>query len=225
MPQASAGGFVLILALLNGWLAARCGRSSLGWFLASLLLAPLAWVMTLFLVTRPRVAPDSSSAPRGVITIAALLLAVLVGGWVVLLAAAPSAGTTASPSSGLGQEVVPSQAMSLNVSNGTTLTVTLVVNRTVVATAVPGMAVDPIPASALPALPWVVEARSPSGRVLTSMTVKAGDVWRSVLPDGSVEDQSDGARVDLSCGRLDIWSGTPMIGPAPGPGSPGDCAP
>jgi hypothetical protein len=115
--------------------------------------------------------------------------------------------------------------MSLNISNGTTLTVTLVVNGTVVATAVPGVAVAPIPASALPPLPWIVEARSPSGRVLTSMTVKAGDVWRSVLPDGSVEDQSDGARVDLSCGRLDIWSGEPMIGPAPGSGSPGDCAP
>ncbi len=34
-----------------------------------------------------------------------------------------------------------------------------------------------------------------------------------------------GARVDLSCGRIDIWSGTPMMGPAPGPGVPGDCDP
>ena len=30
---------------------------------------------------------------------------------------------------------------------------------------------------------------------------------------------------NLSCGRLDIWSGPPLSGPPPGPGKPGDCAP
>ncbi len=225
MPQASAGGFVLILALLNAWLAARCGRSSLGWFLASLLLAPLAWLLTLFLVTRPRVAPDTSSAPRAVVSIAALLLAVLVGGWTVLLVAAPQAGATLT-TGGLGHEVVPPEAMTLSISNGTTLTVTLVVDGIVVRTVAPSTGADPIPASALPALPWVVEARSPSGRVLTSMTVKAGAVWQVAAPvEGGSESKGVGARADLSCGRLDIWSGPPMIGPAPGPGSPGDCAP
>lgn len=133
--------------------------------------------------------------------------------------------TTPSPSGGQGRQVVPAASMTLNISNGTTLTVMLVVNGTVVATAVPGVAVDPIPASALPALPWVVEARSTSGRVLTSLTIHAGDVWQQPVPNGGVETTGDGARVDLSCGRLDIWSGPPMIGPAPGPGSPGDCAP
>lgn len=137
MPQASAGGFVLILALLNAWLAARCGRSSLGWFLASLLLAPLAWLLTLFLVTRPRVPPDASSAPRGVITITALLLAVLVGGCAVLLVAAPQAEATFT-TGGLGHEVVPPAAMTLNISNGTTLTVFLVVNGSLVRTTGPG---------------------------------------------------------------------------------------
>lgn len=224
MPQASAGGFVLILALLNAWLAARCGRSSLGWFLATLLLAPLAWLLTLFLVTRPRVAADPSSASRGAVTISALLVAVLVGGCAVLLAAAPQAGATLT-TGGLGHEVVPAAAMTLSISNGTTLTVTLVVNGAVIRTLAPNTGADPIPASALPALPWVVEAQSPSGRVLTSMTVNPGDVWTASIPGGGVEEKSDGARVDLSCGRLDIWSGQPMLGPVPGPGSPGDCAP
>ena len=37
--------------------------------------------------------------------------------------------------------------------------------------------------------------------------------------------QGDAVRVDLSCGRLDIWSGPPLLGPPPGPGTPGDCTP
>jgi hypothetical protein len=82
-----------------------------------------------------------------------------------------------------------------------------------------------MPATSLPALPWAIEARSPSGRVLTSLTVNSGDVWQVTFPDGSVGSKGDAARVDLSCGRLDIWSGPPLAGPAPGPGSPGDCAP
>jgi hypothetical protein len=69
-------------------------------------------------------------------------------------------------------------------------------------------------------LPWSVEARSPSGRLLISMTVRPGDV------DGEgTEQRGTGGRVDLSCGRLDIWSGPPMLGPAPGDGMPGDCLP
>jgi hypothetical protein len=48
MPQA-AGGFVLTLAILNGWLAARRGRSAIRWAVASVLLAPFAWMLTLYL--------------------------------------------------------------------------------------------------------------------------------------------------------------------------------
>jgi len=109
--------------------------------------------------------------------------------------------------------------MSVQVSNGTTLVVTLVVNDETVATVASG-ANETIPASRLPSAPWRVEARSPSGRVLVSMTVHLGDV--TVTSDGL---RGVGSRVDLSCGRLDIWSGSPMIGPAPGSGSPGDCRP
>ncbi len=113
----------------------------------------------------------------------------------------------------------------LGISNGTTLTVTLVVNGLVVRSVPPGSYTDAIPADALPALPWAVEARSPSGHVLTSMTVEAGDVHRTTAPDGSTQHRGVGNRIDLSCGRLDIWSGPPLLGPMPGPGVPGDCAP
>ena len=110
----------------------------------------------------------------------------------------------------------PASPPGLSISNGTTLTVTLLVNGTVVGTFSPGAERDPIPAQDLPALPWRVAARSPSGRPLASVTMHSGD---------ASETQGYGVRVDLSCGRLDIWSGPPMIGPAPGTGSPGDCVP
>jgi len=136
---------------------------------------------------------------------------------VVVAIGCGAAGQSASP--------IPTPPPGLSISNGTTLTVTLVVNGAPVGTLASGTGRDPIPASALPALPWHVEARSPSSRLLTSITVRPGDVWATTGPNCQGSARSDGARVDLSCGRLDIWSGVPLIGPAPGPGSPGDCAP
>jgi hypothetical protein len=137
---------------------------------------------------------------------------------------APSA-VSALPSSSELPGTVPAGAMSLSIQNGTTLKVTLLVNSVLVATLAPGACIgcqldDGVPASRLSPLPWQVEARSPSGRILVSMTVRQGDVIKTA--DGW---QGDANRVDLSCGRLDIWSGPPLAGPAPGPGSPDDCAP
>jgi hypothetical protein len=116
----------------------------------------------------------------------------------------------------------------LGISNGTTLAVTIVINGRIVATAKPeggGPEVDPL---TLPDLPWSVEARSPSGRVLTSMKVKVGDIWTTVRPGGAVESSGAFARVDLSCGSLRIWAGDVMpSGPVPASpaGSSGDCVP
>lgn len=107
----------------------------------------------------------------------------------------------------------------LSYSNQTTLTLSLSVNGTEVETLAPGAAGDVSP-SRLPNLPWTVEARTSKARVVASMTVKEGDV---VMTSGAAK--GDGVRVDLSCGRLDIWSGPPMLGPMPGPGQPGDCEP
>ena len=163
--------------------------------------------------------------------LAIALLCVLLAGCASPLRTPPGSSAT-SPSVAplpLSSDLlgtVPASAMSLSIQNGTTLTVSLVVNDVRVATLVPGACIgchldDGLSASRLPPLPWQVEARSPSGRVLPSLTVRQGDV---IKEPGSW--QGDANRVDLSCGRLDIWSGPPLSGgPAPGPGSPGDCAP
>ena len=145
--------------------------------------------------------------------------------WVVALLAVSVAACNASASL---TSPSPSATLNLGISNGTTLTVTLVVNGQRVADFPPGGPAPTIDPSALPALPWNVEARSPSGRVLTSMHVEPGQVWSTTDPNGAVEHQGTIGRVDLSCGRLTIWAADFLpSGPAPAesPGPPGDCAP
>ena len=116
--------------------------------------------------------------------------------------------------------------MSVGIGNGTTLTLTLVVNDAAVATVASGQETL-IPASQLPDLPWTVEARSPSGRVLASIVVHAGDTIDNINPSTGTGNASGvGTRVWLSCGDLAIWSGPGMGGgPSEPAGSPGDCAP
>lgn len=116
----------------------------------------------------------------------------------------------------------------LGISNGTTLDVTLFVNGVLVVTDPPGGPAPEIQTAAMPALPWVVEARSASGRVLTSMRVEPGQVTSTTRPDGGAEHIFTFGRVDLSCGRLTIWAGDSAPSgppPPPNPGQPGDCLP
>jgi hypothetical protein len=121
----------------------------------------------------------------------------------------------------------PSGPPTLGVANGTTLNVSLFVNGRHVGDYPPGGPDASIDPASLPSLPWTVEARSPSGRVLTSMTVATGQVSTTTGPGGETEYSGTLGRVDLSCGRLTIWAGdvTPS-GPAPppSPGQAGDCA-
>jgi hypothetical protein len=117
-----------------------------------------------------------------------------------------------------GGTVAP-EDMSLDVANGSTLKVALVVNGSKVDD-VGVNGVDHVVAARLPALPWNAQLLSPSGRELLRLTVHAGDVHRT---DNSAS--GDAARIDLSCGRIDLWSGPQPIGPMPGPGTPGDCVP
>jgi hypothetical protein len=139
----------------------------------------------------------------------------------------PSSGSEIPISSdtGLPIGVLPPDSMSLSINNGTTLTLSLVVNGTPVASLEPATCLGcgpdgGVPASLLPPLPWHAEALTSSGRVLSSLDVRAGDVI--YMSGGS---KGVGSRVDLSCGRLDIWSGPPIDGPSPGAGTPGDCKP
>jgi hypothetical protein len=133
---------------------------------------------------------------------------------VALVAAAVLLG-----SCGFLQRQQPQADAGISVENGTTLDVSIFVNGSVVGRVNAGDGAE-IPPGELPPLPWSVEGRSPSGRLLVSMTVKPGDVGRA-----GNEQHGTGGRVDLSCGRLDLWSGPPMGGPAAGEGVPGDCVP
>ena len=140
----------------------------------------------------------------------------------LLVAALAGCGTPATPAPS------PGGLPTLGVSNGTSLDVTLVVNGVSVGVYPAGGPEPSLDPGGLPPLPWAVEARSPSGRVLTSMSVtNAGST--TILPGGGVEIAGAGmGRVDLSCGRLTIWAGDVVpSGPAPpsNPGTPGDCAP
>lgn len=140
----------------------------------------------------------------------------------------PSASPTspATPSPMASAEPV-FEALKLSISNGTTEPITLVVNAEAVGPIGPHSQMDPINPARLPVRPWHVEARLPSGRVLLSLDVRTGDVWHSG-PDTTGHSSANGVavRADLSCGRLDVWSGPPLLGPMP-PESfpPGDCDP
>ena len=125
---------------------------------------------------------------------------------------------------GPNSEVAPVD-YTLHVANGTRLALSIVVNGQPVALAAAKDSKD-IPVAALPALPWTVEARSVSGRVVLAFTVEPGSIVDDRNADGSRTHRAPGARADLSCGRLDMYPGsTPMLGPAPGPGVAGDCEP
>jgi hypothetical protein len=73
----------------------------------------------------------------------------------------------------------------------------------------------------LPALPWLVEARTTTGRALATLEVPTQYVPRTFV------------RSDLSCGAVMLFVGPePVSGPAPpyygpgeSPGTPGDCDP
>jgi hypothetical protein len=135
------------------------------------------------------------------------------------------AGSCMSPVASPVPTEQPASRPVLGVENGTTLVVTIFVNGQPMATVNPGTALDPILFSSLPGFPLEVEARSASGRVLTTMHVNADTVTSTTDPTGNLHATGALGRVDLSCGRLTIWAGFSPSGPFPGPGSPGDCNP
>jgi hypothetical protein len=159
------------------------------------------------------------------VVLVAVLLAFALSGCGKSAVAFPPAGPTSQRALSPSPFATP---VNLGISNGTTLAVTLFVNGERVASYPSGGPPPSMDPASLPGLPWTVEVRSPSGRVLTSMQVKPGDVQTTTVPGGGVEHSAPFARVDLSCGRLTIWAGDmEPSGPVPEPssGTPGDCTP
>jgi hypothetical protein len=128
------------------------------------------------------------------------------------------------PSAGvLPSGAVPDADMTLQVSNETTVLLALVVNGKVIGPVQPGAQLE-FRSTDLRPLPWAAEVRLGTGRAVVSLTVRSGDVQIQRDSSGGItSEKSDGARADLSCGRIDLWSGAPLLGPARGPGTPGDC--
>jgi hypothetical protein len=94
----------------------------------------------------------------------------------------------------------------IHVSNSTTLNVTVAVNGAIVGVVAPKID-GSFPPNGLPPLPWNVEARSASGRLLVALPVAVGSVTDSSGPNGESTYTAPGARIDLSCGRLDLYVG------------------
>jgi len=113
----------------------------------------------------------------------------------------------------------------VHVFNNTTLPVQVAINGRAVGVAAPQDALELRP-SALPRLPWSIDATTPTGRLLLHVDVAPGSVVDVRNLDGSGSHTAPYGRLDLSCGQLRIVIGeiTPS-GPAPGPGLPGDCLP
>ena len=118
-------------------------------------------------------------------------------------------------SAACGQSAATPARPTLSIGNWTSVTITLVVNGRVVESVPPGWVEDPVTA-AVPSRPWRVEAQLPNGRVVAMFTILATDDISST--------SGKAARVDLACGRVDIWSGPPLLGPgsSPDPSKPCD---
>lgn len=108
----------------------------------------------------------------------------------------------------------------VHISNGTTLALKVMVNGQ---DAGSGSVID---ARLYGDGPWTVIVSTARGRELTRMDFDAASAYHTM---GSYPHTASGParRVDLSCGRLDIWVGVPLMGPPPMPsGYPAhDCDP
>ena len=122
---------------------------------------------------------------------------------------APTPGLTPSDVAGTARPSVGVDVPPLSVWNDTDIPIAVVLNGSTIAHMDPGTEHDPLTIPDPPPLPWTVEAKSSDGFVLATALV------------ASTENVS--YRFDLSCGRIDIWTRVPILGPMNGPGHPGDC--
>ena len=151
--------------------------------------------------------------------------------WATIAAIIATVAAACGVAASLPASIVIIEPHTVSISNETsTLAVKVMVNGNEVGIFQPGERADPIDQSRLPSPPWHVVATTLSGRPLTAYDVKPGDVTRTEYGGGSSGQSGKAMRVDLSCGRIDIWSGPPMLGPPhdlmPGRSyAPGDCDP
>ena len=112
----------------------------------------------------------------------------------------------------------------IHAANGTTIPISIAVDGKVVIEVPAGGEVE-IPSGTISRPPYTIELRVPSGRVLDSMPVAPGSVTQVRNSDGTGSASGVFLREDLSCGQFTLWLGIRPSGPAPGPGTPGDCDP
>ena len=118
----------------------------------------------------------------------------------------------------------PASIPAFGATNGTRLDIGLFVNGQLVAKLSPGQSIDSS-TTPMPPLPWSVEARSTTGRVLGSTSVQPGSA--TCIPVEGGAERCSGALilVTLVCGRFDFFAGTVPAIPAPMPGVGEPCEP
>ncbi|HLO34895.1 MAG TPA: hypothetical protein VK194_02380, partial [Candidatus Deferrimicrobium sp.] len=90
----------------------------------------------------------------------------------------------------------------VHVTNGTTLDVSIFVNGLSIGTVRAGDEIT-IESGRLPTLPWTVEARSPSGRLILPWNVEVGQIQEALDGTGA-----SGATATLTCGVFTMRIGT-----------------
>ena len=114
---------------------------------------------------------------------------------------------------------------SLSVSNGTTMSVTALLNMRQIAVVEPGNGMM-IHSGDMPARPWTVELTTAGGRILATLPVAEGSVVDERALDGTGSYSAPVSRTVLTCGELLIEVGdTAFTGGGPAEGVAGDCAP
>lgn len=115
----------------------------------------------------------------------------------------------------------PLPAFDVGIANDTTLELTLHVNGASVGIFEPGTISTVLVRAAYP---WIVEVKNPNGRVLTTMTIREGDINPPSQPGGD-QHSAVSSFVALPCGQVAIYGGDVRpVPPSPLPGRPSTCS-
>lgn len=117
----------------------------------------------------------------------------------------------------------------LGARNGTTIEVAIVVNNVEIGRLAPGESIDDLQGRA-GRRPWLIQLRTiTSGRAVLTMRDDPTEGEPAADANGLAAVNAFLVTVDLSCGRLEAWTGDRSAIAAPPipdqPGRPGDCEP